>query len=71
MKADVVLRRAHRVIAILFLLAIPPAAYVSFKGIATSPLVYLPLFPLFALTLTGTYLLIEPWIRRWRGPRMT
>jgi hypothetical protein len=32
--------------------------------------VYLPLFPLLGLTLTGTYLLVRPWVRRLRARRM-
>lgn len=66
---NVALRRAHRVIAVLFLLSIPPAGYVSLSatGGEVSPVVYLPLFPLLGLTLTGGYLLARPWIRRLRG----
>lgn len=63
MTADALLRRIHRVIAVLFLVSIPPAAFASFRGDATSPLVYLPLFPLLGLTLTGSYLLVRPWIQ--------
>lgn len=68
MAFTVVLRRAHRVIAVLFLLAIPPAAYVSLSatGSEVSPVVYLPLFPLLGLILTGSYLLVKPWARRLR-----
>jgi hypothetical protein len=69
MSADGFLRRTHRVISILFLLSIPPAAYYSFTGDRAnpSPVVYLPLFPLFGLMLTGTYLLVRPWVLRWRA----
>lgn len=65
---DVLLRRGHRVIAWLFLLTVPPAAYVSASATGTevSPVVYLPLFPLFGLILSGGYLLVRPWIRRFR-----
>lgn len=68
MTADAVLRRTHRVIAILFLLSIPPAGYFSFTGDPTSPspVVYIPLFPLFGLILTGTYMLVRPWVLRFR-----
>jgi hypothetical protein len=64
MGADVLLRRIHRLIAALFLLTIPPAAYFSFTGdpSAPSPVVYLPLIPLFGLTITGSYLLVKPWV---------
>lgn len=61
---DLLLRRIHRVIAAAFLLAIPPAAYASVKGGEPALFVYLPLFPLLALTLTGGYLLVAPWFRR-------
>jgi hypothetical protein len=72
MAAEAFLRRTHRVIAALFLLTIPPAAYFSIDGADPahpSPFVYLPLFPLFLLTLTGTYLLVRPWILRIRARR--
>ena len=48
--------RVHRIFAVLFLLAIPPAAYFSFTGNPASPhpLVYAPLFPLALMTITGT-----------------
>lgn len=65
-KADRIITKAHRVSAGLFLLAMIPAGYASFKGDTASPLVYLPLPLLFALILTGTYQLVAPWIRRAR-----
>lgn len=66
---DVVLRRAHRIVAELFLLTIPPAGYFSLSatGGEVSPVVYLPLLPLFGLILTGGYLLVKPWVRRFRA----
>lgn len=67
MAVHVILRRAHRVIAVLFLLAIPPAAVASGSGGDPSAVVYLPLFPLLGLTITGTYLLVRPWVQRLRG----
>ena len=62
------MRSTHRIVALLFLLSIPLAAYASFTGDpqAPSPLVYLPLGPLAFLTLTGTVLLVRPWIQRLR-----
>lgn len=62
------LRRAHRVIAVLFLLSIPPAGFFSLSatGSEVSPVVYLPLFPLLGLTVTGGYLLVKPWVRQLR-----
>lgn len=73
MAAQGFLRKAHRVIAVLFLLTIPPAAYMSFTGDpeSPSPIVYLPLFPLLGLTITGTYLLVRPWLQQLRGQRET
>lgn len=64
-------RKVHRVLAALFLLTIPPAAWASFQGDPAdpSPLVYLPLLPLGLLSITGTWLLIRPWLRKWRGKR--
>ena len=71
MAAEVFLRRTHRVIAVLFLVTIPPAAYFSFTatGDKVSPVVYFPLVPLLGLALTGTYLLIKPWVQRLRVRR--
>jgi hypothetical protein len=48
-------RRLHRIVAVLFLLSIPPAAYFSFTGDPDSPhpVVYLPLFPLALMVITG------------------
>jgi hypothetical protein len=65
-KADRIITKVHRASAGLFLLAMVPAGYASFKGDTASPLVYLPLPFLFALILTGTYQLVAPWIRRAR-----
>lgn len=68
MAFNVALRRAHRLIAVLFLLTIPPAGFSSLSatGGEVSPVVYLPLFPLSGLILTGGYLLVRPWGRRLR-----
>lgn len=67
MEAHTVLRRSHRVIAVLFLLSVPPAALASNTAGDPSAVVYLPLFPLLGLTITGTYLLLRPWVRRLRA----
>ena len=69
MAFSVALRRTHRVVAVLFLLSIPPAGFFSLSatGGDVSPVVYLPLFPLLGLTLTGSYLLGTPWVRRLRA----
>jgi hypothetical protein len=63
------LRRAHRVVAILLLLSMPAAGYASFTGDPTSPSfwVYVPLAPLFLLIITGTYMLVRPWILSFRA----
>lgn len=65
---DSFVRRTHRVVAALFLLTIPPAAYFSITGDASapSPFVYAPLFPLLVLTLTGAFQLVKPWLARSR-----
>lgn len=59
-------RRFHRILAGLFLLSIPPAAYFSITGdpLAPHPLVYVPLFPLALMVVTGTWLLVRPWIKK-------
>jgi uncharacterized membrane protein YadS len=65
MKAHAVLVKLHRIAAALFLLAIPLAAYASFtaeEGAEPSFLVYLPLFPMLFLIITGTYQLVRPWV---------
>ena len=64
-------RRVHRILAVLFLLAIPPAGYFSFTGDPASPhpVVYVPLFPLALMTITGTWMLVRPWIKSWRARR--
>jgi len=72
MAAEPLLRRAHRVVAVLFLLTLPPAFFASARGgdpADPSPLVYLPLLPLLLLTLTGLYLLVRPWVLRARARR--
>lgn len=68
MVADPAVRRVHRIMAVVFLLSIAPAWYFSATGDPTtpSPVVYLPLFPLLFLTVTGTYQLVMPWVRRRR-----
>jgi hypothetical protein len=62
-------RRTHRILAVLFLLTIPPAAYFSFTGdpAAPHPAVYGPLLPLLLMTITGTWMLVRPWIKRSRS----
>lgn len=73
MAAEVFLRRTHRVIAVLFLVTVPPAAYFSFTatGDDVSAVVYFPLVPLLGLALTGSYLLVKPWVKRFRSRRKT
>lgn len=68
-KADVLITRIHRVSAVLFLLSIVPAGFASAKGGDPSPVVYVPLVFLLGLTLTGTYQLVMPWVRRRRARR--
>lgn len=58
---------AALVIAALFLLSAIPAAIVSAQGQAECFWVYTPLPFLFLLMISGTYMLVEPWIRRLRG----
>ena len=62
-------RRVHRIMAVLFLLTIPPATYFSFTGDPASPhpVVYFPLFPLALMSITGTWMLVRPWIKSRRA----
>jgi uncharacterized membrane protein YadS len=72
MKAHAVLVKLHRIAAALFLLAIPFAAYASFtaeEGAEPSFLVYLPIFPMLFLTITGTYQLVRPWVLKARAKK--
>ena len=66
LRAGSSLRRVHRISAVLFLVSIVPAGVASFAGDpdSPSPVVYLPLFPLLGLALTGIYQLVDPWISR-------
>jgi hypothetical protein len=66
-------RRAHRILAVLFLLAIPPAAYFSFGSDPDSPhpAVYVPLFPLALMAITGAWMLVRPWVQAWRARHST
>jgi hypothetical protein len=68
-KAHHVITKIHRICAGLLLLSMIPAAYVSFQGDKTSFFVYLPLFFLFPLIITGTYQLVLPWIRKYKARR--
>ncbi len=68
-KADVYITRVHRVSAVLFLISTVPAGIASARGGDPSPVVYIPLVFLLGLTLTGTYQLVMPWIRRHRARR--
>jgi hypothetical protein len=64
-----VVRRIHRIGAIIFVLTIPPAWIASANGDPANPSfwVYLPLIPLLGLTITGIYQLVLPWVRRSRA----
>ena len=55
-------RRVHRILAVLFLQSIPPAAYFSFASdpVAPHPIVYLPLFPLAWMVIAGKWMLVRP-----------
>ena len=69
-KAHRIITKIHRVCAGLLLLSMVPASYVSLVvKDAEHPLVYLPLLFLFPLIITGTYQLVQPWIRKARSRR--
>ncbi len=69
MKFEKLLRKGHRIGAGLFLISMIPAGIASAQGNIESPWIYTPLPFLFALTLSGTYMLVAPWIRKWRGAK--
>lgn len=69
MKFNAILRKGHRIGAGLFLLAMIPAGIASAQGNIESPWIYAPLPFLFALTLSGTYMLVSPWVRKMRKAR--
>lgn len=65
-------RKLHRILAVLFLLTMPTAAYFSFTGDDPAnphPLVYAPLFPLVLMIVTGTWMLVRPWLANARPKR--
>lgn len=64
-------RRIHRILAVLFLLSVPFAGYFSASGdpAAPHPIVYVPLFPLAVMTITGGWMLVRPWIKSWKNQR--
>lgn len=65
----VTFRSVHRIVSALFLVTIPLATYAGATGNDDSPLIYFPLAPLALLTITGTWLLVKPWIGRMRKRR--
>lgn len=64
-------RRVHRVLAVLFLLTLPVVIWASATGDPKdpSPLVYLSVPPMLVLTVTGTWLLVRPWLAKRRAQR--
>lgn len=68
-KTQRIITKIHRIFAGGLLLSMIPAAYFSFRGGSPNFWVYLPLFFLFPLILTGTYQLVLPWVRKARAGR--
>lgn len=64
----VFIRRAHRIIATLWLLFIAIALSLEAVGGPESPLVSMPIgVLLLVLALSGMYLLVRPWVQRFRA----
>lgn len=68
MKTELLVRKLHRACGLLFLITIPPAFYFSMAGNSSSPFVYFPLLPLLCLAVSGSYMLVKPWIRKETKP---
>lgn len=68
MAIPVYIRRAHRIFAPLWLLAIALAIAVPAAGGGEAPmLTTLAVILLIPLVLTGSYLLVQPWVQRFRA----
>lgn len=65
------IRRAHRIIATLWLLFIAIALSLEAVGGPESPFITAPIgVLLLLLALSGTYLLVRPWVQRFRASRI-
>ncbi|SHK44599.1 hypothetical protein SAMN05443637_106171 [Pseudonocardia thermophila] len=62
-------RRAHRVLASLFVLSVIATSVALAQAEPLLWMSYVPLFPLALLTLSGLVLLAQPHVRRWRARR--
>ncbi|HUR68493.1 MAG TPA: hypothetical protein VM370_04545 [Candidatus Thermoplasmatota archaeon] len=68
MSADAFLRKVHRVLAIVFLLSLPPATWASIWGGGKPAFfVYAPIPLILLLAVSGTYMLVRPWILKARS----
>lgn len=68
MALPVYIRRAHRIIAALWLLFIVIALSLEAADGPESPLVTIPIgVLLLVLAITGSYLLLRPWVQRFRA----
>lgn len=69
MHTGIVLRRAHRFVAVAFTLTVVANFVAMAFGEPPALVVYSPLLPLFLLLFTGLYLFVQPHVARWRGGR--
>lgn len=61
-------RTIHRWTSVVFFLAVGAATFAAVTGLPEDTMLYyLPLPPLFIQMLTGLYLFVLPYARRWRG----
>lgn len=64
-------RQIHRVVSVVFTLAVVVTTVVLMQEKPPLWVSYLPLPPLFLLLFTGLYLFALPYVARWRGGRVT
>lgn len=67
MALPVYVRRAHRIIATLWLLSVALVLVVLATGAEESIVINLPVVLILALAVTGFYLLARPWVQRFRA----
>lgn len=61
-------RRAHRMIAAVWLLSVAVALAVSAAGVGVPPVVNItPAVLLVVLVVSGSYLLVRPWVLQYRA----
>lgn len=64
----VFVRRAHRIVGILWVLFLALGLSIDAAGVPVSPLIIVPVVGLLILlSITGGYMLLRPWVRRARA----